>query len=180
MKLDKKVIGIVFAYAEDEELSTVKGAGIEWLRINLDNPWKDKMFGELTEGYKKVRQSILNASEGGFKVMPSTPGLGGYQFDERQGITCWCDSWPEYVGKVGTPEFYENVKKVCAWYANDLKDIGGPLWQVMNEIDLETFHGDYPLEIAAETAFQSAVGIVSVDSDAICGINLSGYCEEGF
>jgi hypothetical protein len=49
----------------------------------------------------------------------------------------------------------------------------------MNEIDIETFHGEYSEKIAADTAHYSARGIVSQDPAALCGINLSRCWQHG-
>jgi len=180
MKLDKKVIGLCFAYdGKDEELPMVKEAGFEWLRMGIAFPWKDKMYGELSDRYIATKTAIVNAHNAGFHVMPTTPGLGSYRFDHEKQETVWMDTWPDFCGVKGTQEFYDNVCRTTAWIAEDLDGIVGPLWCNMNEIDIPTFHGEYPVEVAAETAFQSAKGIVSYDPDALCGINLSRCYDEG-
>ena len=180
MKLDKKVIGLCFAYnGKDEELGMVYEAGFRWLRMGIPFPWEDKMFGTLTQRYIDAKAAMVKAHEKGFSVMPTTPGLGSWRFDHNINKTVWMDSWPSFCGEKGTDEYYDNVCATTAWIAKDLEGIAGPLWCNMNEIDIPTFHGDYPVEVAAETAFQSAKGIVSADPDALCGINLSRYYEEG-
>jgi len=179
MKLDKKAVGICCFDPAERDLDMIKEAGFNWLRMNLVFPWKDAMYGQLSEEYTKVRSQIEACSAKGFKIMPTTPGLGIYLFDHKLDKTMWVDMWPDFIGRKGTEEYYENVKKTCEWLANDLNGLTGPLWCIMNEIDIETFHGDYSTEVAAETAYWSARGIVSADPDALCGINLSRYYEEG-
>lgn len=180
MKRKEKVVGICFAYGQtDDELPMVWEAGIGWLRMHVPFPWKNEMFGEIKEAYIAARRKIEIASAAGFKIMVVTPGLGSYRYDARRKATAWFDEWPAFAGKKGTNAFYGNVRKTCAWYAKDLRKFAGPLWQNMNEIDIPVFHGDYPLETAALTAFHSAAGIVSADPDALCGINLSRYAEDG-
>lgn len=137
------------------------------------------MHGQVTEEYLAKKRFITEAAAMGFSIMINTPGLGSYRFDHSKNETLWVDDWPAFVGEKGTTAYYDNVKATCAWYAADLREVAGPLWCHMNEIDIETFHGDYSVAIAAETAFQSAAGVVSVLSDALCGINLSHYWEGG-
>ena len=89
---------------------------------------------------------IQVAHEKGFKVMVTTPGLRDFNKD--------------FLGPVGSDEFYENVMKTCAWYVNDLKRMVGPLWCIGNELD--HFDQGHGLDIVAETGFWSCRG------DCIC------------
>ena len=56
MKPDKKIISIVFAYAEDKELPAAKEADIEWLRININFPWKNKKRGDEAYCHKVMKK----------------------------------------------------------------------------------------------------------------------------
>ena len=51
MKASEKIKGIVFAYDTNGEYDMVKELGVEWMRLNICFPWKDKMFGTLSEAY---------------------------------------------------------------------------------------------------------------------------------
>ena len=176
----EKVIGLCFAYdGKPEELPAVKEAGFTHLRMGIPFPWKDRMFGEASDGYIRAKRAMETAHGCGFKIMPTTPGLGAYRYDPEKKATVWMDSWPAFCGEKGTEPYYENVSLTTEWIANDLRGIAGPLWCNMNEIDIPTFHGEYPVETAAETAFRSAQGIVRADPDAMCGINLSRCYDEG-
>ena len=179
MKMEKKAVGLCYHSNDTSEFSLIREAGFDWLRMHLAFPWSDHLFGSLSKHYVACRNQIVHAVENGFRVMANTPGLGAYRYDPDRGETRWMDEWPDFAGEKGTAAFYENVQKTCAWYVRDLGNLVGPLWCHMNEIDIETFHGDYSTEIAAETAFHSAKGVVSEDPDALCGINLSRYWEEG-
>jgi len=179
VKLNEKVVGLCYHGSDGEDLDMVKEAGFNWLRMGVPFPWEDSMYGKLSPQYLNARNLIEKCAAKGFKIMVTTPGLGAYRYDHNLKKTIWIDSWPDFVGVKGTDKFYENVMKTCAWYAQDLEGLVGPLWCNMNEIDIETFHGDYPVEVAAETAFWSAKGVVSVDPEALCGINLSRCYDEG-
>ncbi|MGI6373288.1 MAG: hypothetical protein ACOX1R_08960 [Caldicoprobacterales bacterium] len=163
MKLKEKVIGLNYYHNDGHDLDMVKEAGFNWLRRYVAFPWKDAMYGELTEEYIRLRKVIQVAHEKGFKVMVTTPGLRDFNKD--------------FLGPVGSEEFYENVMKTCAWYVNDLKRMVGPLWCIGNELD--HFDQGHGLDIVAETAFWSCEGIVSADPDALCGINLSRVWDQG-
>ena len=51
MKASEKIKGIVFAYDTNGEYDMVKELGVEWMRLNICFPWKDEMFGTLSEEY---------------------------------------------------------------------------------------------------------------------------------
>ena len=179
MKQDQKVLGLFVYDINDNELEMIREAGFGWLRTKVPFPWEDRMFGNISHKYAEVKESMIKARKNGFSIMATTPGLGSYRFDHDINKTVWLEGWPAFCGEKGTDKYYENVRTATAWMADDLRGIAGPLWCIMNEIDIPTFHGDYPVEIAAETAFQSAKGIVSADPEALCGINLSRYHEDG-
>jgi hypothetical protein len=177
VKKQDKLIGLCFHSDKLNELEEVRSIGFNALRLMVPFPWSDKMYGETTDRYKHCKELIRIAKSYGFSIMVNTPGLGAYSFNREKGKTLWHDEFPAFAGEKGTAAYYENVKKTCAWIAEDVRDYSGPLWCHMNEIDIKTFHGDYSLKVAAETAFQSAVGVISVDPKALCGINLSRYWE---
>ena len=43
MKPSEKIKGIVYAYNTSGEYDMVRELGVEWLRININFPWKDKI-----------------------------------------------------------------------------------------------------------------------------------------
>lgn len=159
MKASEKIKGIVFAYDTNGEYDMVKELGVEWMRLNICFPWKDEMFGTLSEEYIAARQEIRDTHAKGFQVMPATPPLGGFTYDEEEGKTCWHEHFPEFVGKKGTEEFYENVRESMRFICEDLGEAAGIYWQCMNEIDIPVFSNDYPDDILADTARACAEGI---------------------
>ena len=46
------------------------------------------MFGTLSEQYLRDREEIRRTHARGFQVMPATPPLGGFTYDEALGKTC--------------------------------------------------------------------------------------------
>lgn len=175
----EKILGIVYAYDVEDAYQEIKDLGFSWLRMGICFPWKDKMFGTLSEKYLQSREKIEKAYQEGMKIMPSTPGMGGYRYDPEKDETYFMESWPDFVGVKGTEEYYRNVAAACEFICNDIKGITGGLWQCMNEIDIPTFSGTYPIDVVVGTARASAEGIVRADANAKCGINLSRYHEEG-
>ncbi|GHU21105.1 hypothetical protein FACS1894172_05660 [Spirochaetia bacterium] len=179
MEKQKKLVGLCYYANDRRELEMAREAGFNALRLQVPFPWQDKMYGALSDAYKASRELFKNAKALGFSIMLNTPGLGSYRFDHEKKITKWVDEWPDWLGMKDTRLYFENVCKTCAWLAEDLCDVSGPLWCHGNEIDIETFHGDYAPVIAAETCYESAAGVKSVLPDAMCGINLSHYWDEG-
>ena len=175
----EKILGIVYAYDVKDAYQEILDLGFSWIRMGICFPWKDRMFGTLSEAYLKDREQMIRAHEAGIQIMPSTPGMGGYYYSETDGETRYRDAWPDFVGEKGTPEYYRNVADTCAFICRDLKGIAGDLWQCMNEIDIPTFSGSYSVEVTTGTARASAEGIVRENPDAKCGINLSRYHEDG-
>lgn len=174
-----KIIGIVYAYDLKDEYDLVLDLGIQWIRLGICFPWEDKMYGTISKKYLECKDRFIKAHNYGIKTMPDTPGMGGYFYDEEKGCTYWHDSWPEFIGEKGTEEYYINIAATTRYICEDLGELAGNVWQCMNEIDIPTFSGDYPTEVVIGTARASAEGIVAANPDALCGINLSRYYEEG-
>ena len=179
-KNDDKILGIVYAYdCDGSDYDKVRDLGLKWIRLGICFPWKDQMYGTLCTEYLEAKEKFRQAKEHGILVMPSTPGLGSYRYDEKEGRTRWHDSFPAFVGEKGTEEFYRNVSETTRFMCEDLGDLAGDLWQCMNEIDIPTFSGDYSDMVAADTARASAAGIVAANPAARCGINLSRCWDVG-
>lgn len=175
----EKIVGICYAYDIEDGYEEILSLGFKWTRMEICFPWKDKMFGTLSEAYQRDKEEIRKAKEAGMLVMPSTPGMGGYFYDPDRDETYYHDAWPAFVGEKGTEEYFRNVAATTEFICKDLGDLAGDFWQCMNEIDIPTFSGDYSREVTTGTARASAEGIVRANPNAKCGINLSRYHEEG-
>lgn len=57
------------------------------------------MFGTLSPKYLKCKEEIRRAHEAGMQIMPSTPGMGGYYYDEVKKETYYQDAWPAFAGE---------------------------------------------------------------------------------
>lgn len=98
-KKEEKILGIVYAYdCDGSDYDKVRGLGLKWIRLGICFPWKDQMHGTLCTEYLEAKEKFRHAKEHGF-VMPSTPGLGSYRYDEKEGRTRWHDSFPAFVGR---------------------------------------------------------------------------------
>lgn len=179
MTIDRKekIRGIVYAYTQQKRYDMVLDLGVEWIRLGVPFPWKDRMHGTITAEWEKTKKEFREAVDAGLKVMPSTPGMGGWGYDSEQNVTRWRDSWPAFVGTPGTPEFYENVKSTTKFMCEDLGELAGNCWQCMNELDIKTFRGDYPVQVAVDTCRASAEGVMEANPNAVCGTNFAGWNE---
>ena len=175
----EKILGIVYAYDVKDGYQEILDLGFSWVRMEICFPWEDKMFGTLSPKYLKCKEEIRRAHEAGMQIMPSTPGMGGYYYDEVKKETYYQDAWPAFAGEKGSDIYYKNVAAACEFICSDLGELAGNLWQCMNEIDIPTFSGSYPPEVTTGTARASAEGIVRANPEAKCGINLSRYHEDG-
>lgn len=83
MTIDRKekIRGIVYAYTQQKRYDMVLDLGVEWIRLGVPFPWKDKMHGTVTEEWEKTKKEFREAVDAGLKVMPSTPGMGGWGYD---------------------------------------------------------------------------------------------------
>jgi arabinogalactan endo-1,4-beta-galactosidase len=176
---NSKVVGIAYAYNAGDEYDMVTAAGIEWIRVNLPFPWTDKMNGKLGREYLTAKKQIKAAREHGMKIMPVSPGMGGFFYDKKLKKTYFQESFPAFAGKKGSKEFYNNVKDAVAFMAMDLADDAGDLWQCMNEIDIPVFVNTYSDEIVTMVARVSAEAITQVNPKARCGINLAYFEGHG-
>ena len=159
-----RIRGVVYAYSPLERWDLVKGLGTDWIRLNVPFPWEDDMNGKISPRWEAVKAKIRSAHDTGLKVMPSTPTIFGY---------------PEGIcGKIGTPEFFKNVRYATAFMAEDLGDAAPLLWQCMNELDIPTFSGNIPTDICVEACRESARGVMDANPGACCGTNFASWREE--
>ena len=172
-----KILGIVYAYTPEKRYDMVLDLGVQWIRLGVGFPWTDKMFGTRSPHWEHMKEEFRIAVDAGLKVMPGTPGMGGWSFNKEENITKWHDSWPDFVGEKGTREYYDNVRATAKFMCEDLGPLAGNLWQCMNEIDIPTFSGDYPVEVAVDTCRATAEGIMEANPDALCGTNFAGWNE---
>jgi hypothetical protein len=171
----KKIVGISYGYNAGDEYKMVTDIGIDWIRVIVPYPWSDKMYGKLTKDYSDIKKDIIAAHEHGLKIFPFVPGMGGYFYDKKQKKTVFMESFPDFMGKKGTKEFYDNVKESIKFIANDLKEYADDLWQTMNEIDISTFTGEYTDDIVTTVARVSAEAIMELIPNARVGINLAHF-----
>ncbi len=161
---NKKIRGIVYAYTPLKRYDMVKDLGVDWIRLNIPFPWKDKMDGTVCERWVQIKKDFQEAVDAGLNVMPSTPTIFGFK--------------EEICGKRGTEEFYKNVRRAAQFMCEDLGELAHSMWQCMNELDIPTFSGDVPIEICVETCRQTAYGILDVNPKAMCGTNFASWREE--
>ena len=99
-----KILGIAYAYDVKDAYQEILDLGFSWTRMGICFPWKDRMFGTFSEKYLRDRDQMKKAHDAGIQIMPSTPGMGGYYYDEKTKETRYQDAWPDFVGEKGTEE----------------------------------------------------------------------------
>ena len=96
-----KILGIAYAYDVKDAYQEILDLGFSWTRMGICFPWKDRMCGTLSEKYLRDRDQMKKAHDAGIQIMPSTPGMGGYYYDEKTKETRYQDAWPDFVGEKG-------------------------------------------------------------------------------
>jgi len=154
----------------------MRESGIQWVRDIFPFPFRDKIAGELTDGYLKARESAKKWAMGGMKVMGVSPcPFHGRRTPGPDGRLALVSSsnFPEWAGTPGSPGYNRNYHDTCAWLAGDLKGTVG-MWQVANELDIELFSGPLNPAQACELVTAGARGFKSSDSSLVVGHNPSG------
>lgn len=158
------------------DVNLMKAAGIGWLRHGFPYPFVDRLGGAKSERYLQARAMAEKRAEQGFKLMGTTPGLGigTMQKDENGRLRMvWRDGFPAWMGRPGTPEFLKSYRELCAFLAEDLKDLV-QMWQIANELEIPQFAGPLNMRQACELVIEAAHGLKDADPNLIVGTNTGG------
>jgi hypothetical protein len=154
----------------------IQAAGIGWVREDAPFPFRDRIGGELAEGYLEVRERYLKWSRAGLKVMGVTPlpGIGTRKADASgyMGLK-WTDFFPAWMGKPGSGEYHAAYEAVCAFLASDLRG-KVQAWQICNELDIEQFAGPLDPRQACDLVLAGARGLKRSDPSLVVGHNPAG------
>ncbi len=172
--MSELLIGISAEPAADTAL--IMDAGIGWVRQDFPFPFTDRLGGNLTEDYRRARETARAWGGQGLQVMGVTPliGIGGYKSDADGTMRfVWNDWLPPWMGAAGSEEYYRSYQELCVFLAQDLRGIV-QMWQITNEMDIPIFAGPLKPRQASELILRAARGLKETDSSLIVGTNTAG------
>ena len=70
----KRIVGV--SPWSNPNYDLMKEAGIEWLRLGLGFPYKDRIGGEFTGRFTGQLEKVREAARLGFRIMGISPGAG--------------------------------------------------------------------------------------------------------
>lgn len=172
----KKIVGISPWRNPNHKL--LKEAGIEWVRLGFEFPFKDKVNGELTDGYLNSLKEAREFYEAGFKIMGITPLTGVLQFDTKEkGKSTWQRGLPDWAGGIDEDCYYDTYEKACEKIGRDTADFID-LWQVSNEMDVTVFRGPMNIGQAARYCEAGAKGLKRGNGNARTSMNPAGVTTD--
>ena len=166
----KRIVGV--SPWSNPNYDLMKEAGIEWLRLGLGFPYKDRIGGEFTGRFTGQLEKVREAARLGFRIMGISPGAGVMAWREEDGRRAWRPGIPEWAGTPADDRYYETCEQACAEIGRLTAGLV-EMWQVSNEMDIETFRGPLTPEQAARFMFAEARGLKQGNPQAQTGINLA-------
>ncbi len=166
----------------DADKELMKAAGVEWVRLGAPLPFADRPGGEVTDRYRRYRQTAAGYAEAGIRIVGVTPGPGSKlwrQDEDGEWRLVWHRRLPEWFGELGSDECLEKYEQACRWLGDDLRGIV-PVWQALNELDWHQFSGPMAAEQSCEMILAAARGLKAADPDLIVGHNSVGHQDEHF
>lgn len=139
-----------------ENFEQIKGANIEWIRIDIPFPYEKD--GSISEAYKSFKEKCKRFQNNGIKVMAVTP---------------YPNDYIAYGADIRTAEGEKKVREIGEFLINDMKGfVSG--FQVTNEMGIPRF--TIPLTMAEAVKF-IAVNLevmYPLREDIIIGYNSAG------
>lgn len=123
------------------DYAKMQQAGIYWLRHGCNGFPLEADLKTPTQSVKKSKALAEEYRKAGFSLMGSTPGPGSYRYSEEEKATVWAQGIPGEFGSWDEDRYYEAVETACEYLARDWAGLA-TYWQIANEPDIETFHGD--------------------------------------
>jgi hypothetical protein len=172
----KKIVGI--SPWRNPDFKLLKEAGIEWVRLGFDFPYRDEVNGELTPEYLLSLKTAREYYEAGFKIMGITPLTGMLQYDKAEkGKSVWLRGIPEWAGDITDDSYYYVYEQACMQIGHDTEGLVD-LWQVSNEMDVTVFRGPMNIEQAARYCEAGAKGIKKGNKNAKTSMNPAGVTSD--
>jgi hypothetical protein len=164
---------------QNADVALMRQAGIGWVRHGFPLPFTDRLYGEVSDHYRKAKAEAEAWVAAGIEVMGVSPGPGHGTFepDTAGGLKMvWRSSLPEWFGAPGSAQFLRSYEAVCAWLARDLQGIVSA-WQIANELEIRQFAGPLDLRQACDLILAGARGLKAADPSLFVGPNSGGTGE---
>jgi hypothetical protein len=172
---NKRIVGV--SPWSNPNYQLMLDAGIEWVRLGVSFPWKDKLHGEYSDKFLEDLDKVKKATEVGLKVMGVTPLAGVMAFDKSDNTTAWRPNVPDWIGPPGSASYYDGYEQACEELARQTGDMV-PFWQVSNEMDIDVFRGPLTREYAAGFMLAGARGLRKGNPNTRPGINPAVVSDE--
>lgn len=161
MKRDNFMVGIAAGIStlSVAEKNLIQDAGIGWLRsggLGFD-PGRFLSGQEQAGKIHVLKDKIAGLVADGFNIMGLTPG------PREMG---------ELAGRPGSPEYFDNYRRVCAALAREFKGLINH-WQVANELDIWIFRRSLSLDQSVDFLKAGIRGLKETDSALKVGINIT-------
>jgi len=142
---------------ENENL--LREAGVGWMRTAVRGFDQDRFFAgkKQPESYHETRAKFAELRKKGFQIMGITPG---------------CQNFSEAAGPIGSPEYEENYRRLCAFLGREFTGLID-YWQVANELDIWIFRDKLTLEQATQFLRAGVRGINDASRELKVGINIT-------
>lgn len=142
-----------------EDQQRMQEAGLKWLRSGIGELDQKQFFqGEKQpEDFHLLREKIAELRKNGFQIMGITPG-------PRDMIA--------EAGEPGSPEYFNNYRRLCAFLGREFKGLIDH-WQVANEVDIWIFRGTLTLEQSAEFLKAGLRGLKDAGKELKVGVNVT-------
>lgn len=144
-----------------ENFEQIKGANIEWIRIDIPFPFE--LDGSIRQDYIDFKAKCKRFSDHGIKVMAVTPNPRKYI---------------EFGMDIRKPEDLEKIKETAVFFATDMQGVVAG-FQIANEMGIPRFTIPVTLREASLLVGETMKAMQPVKGDIIVGYNLAGP-EAGF
>jgi hypothetical protein len=143
----------------ERDLELMGDAGIGWLRFGDFKFDPDAFMQGRAQGeeFREAKERARKLRAAGFQIMGLTPGpreLG------------------EALGIQGTAEYFENYRRVNAFYAEQFRGLV-EWWQMANELDIWIFRDKMTMEQSVEFLKAGIRGMKEADPQLKVGINIT-------
>jgi hypothetical protein len=172
---DRRIIGVSPWSNPNYEL--MREAGIGWVRLGFDFPYRSRLGGEYAEKFTEDLENARRVAGMGFKIMGVTPLAGVMAYDKGDNMTAWRPHVPEWLGGPGAEGYYDGYERGCEELGRQTRGLV-QMWQVSNEMDIDVFRGPLTREQAARFMLAGARGIRKGNPEALPGINPAVVSDE--
>jgi hypothetical protein len=147
-----------------QDVKRMQEAGLQWLRseihgLNHEMAIKGEKQGE---AFYEARDKLTGLRAMGLRIMGITPGPA---------------NMPASAGQPGSPEYFENYRKMCRFLGEAFRGIID-YWQAANELDIWIFRDTLTLEQSAAFLKAGLQGLRHAGKDLKIGINITLFPDK--